>query len=298
MKNCVAYVRERLQRNGKMSQKELTSKRPPIDRCNICGKMDRLTDDHVPPKFWHNSSNKRYSQGLGTYDPEKTSLQFPWTARGGIVFRSICSDCNNRVLGSDTDKPLKDFCDQIRSNLKAGNNYINCRIKPNRIARAVLGHMLAAKDFFDDSCLVDKALREYVLDPDSIPPENLSLLYFVYPYNTIVIGRDIAVKQVTPKLFGSRVPDGMISCLYSYPVGFLLVDSGQNLYLRDMFEFCTKDIDEERDILCTIDSHYYYGTKIPRDPLWPINVSDDIDGTSFLIAGQAMKRLIVAVGKD
>ena len=281
-----------------MAQKELISNRPQIDKCNICEKIDRLTEDHVPPKFWHNSSNKRYSQGLGTYDPEKTTKQFPWTARGGIVFRSICSDCNNRILGSDADKPLKALCDQIHSNLKGGNNYINCHIKPNRVARAVLGHMLAAKDFFDDACVVDKALREYVLDPFAMPPKNLSLFYFVYPYNTIVIGRDVAVKQVTPKLNGSRVPDGMVSCLYSYPVGFLLAEAGQNLYLRDLFEYCSEDIDEENDILCTIDSHHYHGTKIPRDPLWPIKISDDIDGTSILIAGQAMKRLIVAIGKD
>lgn len=131
------------------------------NRCRICGKLDNLTEDHIPPKFWNNSSSKRYSRGFGTNDPEKCCADYPWKARKGIVFQSVCQDCNNRILGSETDKELKKLCDVFKQNLQYNNRFFNCRVKPNRVARAVVGHMLAAKDFYDDKCLVDVALREY-----------------------------------------------------------------------------------------------------------------------------------------
>ena len=248
----------------------LITKRAEYDRCNICGKMEKLTDDHVPPKFWHNSSIKRYSQGLGTYNPEGTQNQFPWKARQGITFKSLCSDCNNRILGSETDRSLQQLCESVKKNMRVGSKHFNCRIKPNRVAQAVAGHMLAAKDYYDDECSIDTELRKYVLNPSQMPPENMSLCYFLYPHNCIVIGRDFVVGKAINMNESYRLPEGTISCIYSYPMGFLLLSDKQKLKLPDLFYYASGDIDEERDILCSRDSQFYPHTQRLRHPLWPI----------------------------
>ena len=275
----------------------LRSNRPAIDNCNICGKVAKLTEDHVPPKFWNNEEHKKYSQGLGAFDPEYAKAQFPWNAPNGLVYRSICSDCNNRILGDETDKPLKEFCDAIKKNLQFRHKYFNCRIKPNCVARAVVGHMLAAKDFYDSECIIDQKLREYVLNPTALPPSDMQLLYFLYPYGYTVIGRDIVVGQCVPRLAGARVPEGTLSCIYAYPVGLLLVERGADLHLKDMFTYCSDAFDEEKEVLCKLDSLYYYGTNVLRDPFWPMNISDQADGISFLLGGASMRSLRIGVEK-
>ena len=273
--------------------------KPKYARCNICGSCAQMTEDHVPPKFWHNSNLKYYSQGFGGYDPPQASSWFPYKSRNGITFQTICADCNNRVLGTK-DKALKDFCDQIkrRSNSKLVLSMLfNCHIHANAVAKAVIGHMLAAKEYYDEDSAIEKVLRPYVLCDKMVPPTNMQLLYFYYPWNYIVVGRDVVVSRLASRNDKYRTPTGVISCLYSYPLAFILTDSNQDLRLRDLFAYCRTNPNSKVDVLFDLNSQFYPGSKELRNALWPMNVSDDSDGVQMLLGGKSLQRLIIGTEK-
>ena len=76
----------------------IKNKRAEIDRCNICGKIDKLSWDHVPPKSVllepDTYADRLFSNGdLPT--PDNCSGHF----QSGIKYRNTCKRCNNIVLG-------------------------------------------------------------------------------------------------------------------------------------------------------------------------------------------------------
>ena len=268
------------------------------ERCNICGEKSKLTEDHVPPKFWNNKTIKYYSQGLGTNDPQKAKTPFPWQARKGIVFRSICEKCNNELLGDKTDIPLKHFIDEIKRGASKMNYspYLNCVISVNRVARAVIGHLLAAKEFYDDKTKTDAQLREFFLNTASLPPDEMYLYFFFYPYDNIVIARDVVPVRPDKRNDPFISPDGTISCLYSYPIAFILRHGGKQkgIKMKDLFSYCSKDIDETKNVLFDYSSCYYPNTTLLRHFAWPINVTEEDDGANGLMGGISTKNLIIA----
>ena len=270
-------------------------------RCNICGCDTQLTDDHVPPKFWNNSKIKYYNQGLGTVKPEERATQsFPWRSSKGIVFHSICEKCNNDLLGNKTDKALKELIDRIKNGLKniQYSHYLNCNIQVNRVARAVVGHMLASKEYYDDQTITDTVLRDFFLDPRALPPNDMHLFYFFYPYDYIVIARDVVPFRLERENDPFVAPTGSISCIYSYPIAFLLShgDESQYFKLKDMFSYCTDNIDEKKEILFDFSTFSYPTTSLPRHFAWPINISTDPDGAMGVMGGESAQSLIIAKG--
>lgn len=72
--------------------------------CNICGKYDVLTKDHVPPKCAITLGpilQKTVSEFFNTKEPVK-----PLRAKNGSYFRTICGNCNSKVLGG-LDKAIE-----------------------------------------------------------------------------------------------------------------------------------------------------------------------------------------------
>lgn len=272
--------------------------KPSTDRCNICGTIAKMTVDHVPPQCWNNTKLKYFSQGFGQYDPPKKQEHcFPHIGRNGITFRSICEKCNTTVLGPK-DKALSDFINQIENKAKRMGGFsslFNCSVYANSVSKAIVGHMLAAKEYYDDSTSVERRLRPYVLDKEALPPYDMQLLYFYYPYKSIVVERDIVLPQVD--YHGSRYgkPLGLISCLFSYPLAVILSNRPQELHLNDLFEYSRRCSNEKTDVIFDLNTQYYPGTREPRDPLWPLNLSEEADGSSFLISGKSAQRLIVGI---
>lgn len=92
-------------------------------------------------------------------------------------------------------------------------------VKINRLCRAICGHLLAAKTFYDDLCLIDANLREYVINMGSLPPEDMSLMYWIYPYPTIILMRDINVGSFNGRY---SLPDGTISIMSSFSMAYIV----------------------------------------------------------------------------
>lgn len=281
MENARSYAREK--RNKK-------------DRCNICGKVSDLTWDHVPPKFCFNDKRTQYNS-IFEISQQK---QYIHIAQNGIKYRSVCAECNNNLLGSNYDKEYKKLVDLLyKLYITPGTipQYLEIQnLKVNKIARAIVGHFLAARnEYFDGK--MENELRKYFLNDKLKPPKQLKLLYYVYIYNTIMIIRD-----VVPKKFGSveySITEGFISCMNSFPLAFILGENCENNPgLYDLFEICTENIEENLNIKIDLLSYMYPNRKELRNPYWPCNIADGETGTSMMLVGDSSNSSIFSQRRD
>ena len=79
-----------------IKMQKVITRGPRVGRCNICGKLGNLTEDHVPPK--------------GSITPEKVGVRslvqtmkavdsrIGQLFQNGVKFRTLCSTCNNVKL--------------------------------------------------------------------------------------------------------------------------------------------------------------------------------------------------------
>lgn len=263
-------------------------KKERVDICNICGKKLPLTWDHVPPKFCFNNVYVKYNSMM-----EKASVNRKSSiSQNGIRFRTICANCNNNLLGAKYDTEYKKLVECLYNIYIDSSNisqYIIIKgLKLNRIARAIVGHILASRE---DYCTgkFEESLRQYFLDETSLPPTGISLLYYTYIYNTIMIIRDIVPKHIGN--IDYDVPSSFMSCLNSFPLAFLLVNDCDNTCgLYNMFEVCTTDIDDEIDLKVDLLSYLYPNQKYARDPYWPCSVHDGETGTSMILATEIAQK--------
>jgi len=130
-------------------------------------------------------------------------------SQSGVNFRSICDTCNNTLLGIHYDPELIKLSRElglfVRTKYRSGialPEQISLLVKTNRVARAVVGHLLAAVPWLasDKPFLVEnqfhESMREYFLDPNKQLPEDLEIYYWLYPSNTYVIVRGLTVGRI------------------------------------------------------------------------------------------------------
>lgn len=258
----------------------IKEKRNKEDYCNICGKLAVLTWDHVPPKSITAGSPVNANslfEGLPSYGSYQKEYQ------NGVKYRSICAECNNVRLGS-LDRIYIDFVNKIRDYIEIGRSpTIDYRvpIQVNKLCRAIVGHFLAAKNFYDMNCMVDKMLREYLLNENLLPKFNL--FYWIYPYDTVFNIRDIVVSGYHEN--DSSLPHGMISVMASYPIAFMITEQNEEIKgLQDLTEMTTTNIDEYVEVPVQTVSAFAPGTNNLRHYVWPCNVGDEI---AFVLVGKA-----------
>jgi hypothetical protein len=115
----------------------------------ICGAYGSLTKDHVPPKGCGNIKDvvlKTFTPQ--TFTKERTPVSY---SQKGSHFRTICGKCNNDLLGAKYDPELIKLYKEVVGIAESAQNnrlilprYHTHFIKPQKIARAVVGHLLAA----------------------------------------------------------------------------------------------------------------------------------------------------------
>lgn len=197
--------------------------------CRICGNLDSLTDDHIPPKNCGNSM----PVFVENFGGEKIISQ------NGAKFKTICGSCNNTILGSGPDKELARIQKEFRKNYSKliinPNSSINLKINPKLLSKSILGHLLAL--FVGDNpkqnlkikpkhSEFSLELREFVLNGKT--PENIEIYYWFYPYDEIKIN-----------IFFGYIPDirysnkKVMGSLFKFePFAFLIVNkNGTNAKL-------------------------------------------------------------------
>ena len=258
-------------------------KRNRIDYCNICGIESELTYDHVPPKCCFNDMKVSPIEKLSG-EQEKFN---PNCTQNGLKYRTICGLCNNGILAK-YDKSIEDVVEQIKSflinNDQLNHSTINLSIRVNAFAKSICGHFLAMKNYYDKNCLIDIALREYVLSPSSLPPKDYQLLMRFYPYSTIFSLRDAVIANMHKTL---SLPNGVISTLSAFPLSFILNQGNNKCEFIDVFKYCSNNIEDVVEIQLDLKSAFYLNTNVLRHEKWPCNISDDSFGIPALLCSSS-----------
>lgn len=148
-----------------------------------------MTWDHIPPRsvcFESDYIANTVMEGI----PEDNNHMIRY--RSGIKYRSICQRCNGELLGT-YDTAYKEFVHSIAQKLHiqrdnpADSIVVSAQI--NRVCRAMIGHVLAARSKFEPEPIPENEMRAYFLN-DKKKMEGIRLYTWIYPYSTILILRD------------------------------------------------------------------------------------------------------------
>jgi hypothetical protein len=194
--------------------------------CNICGKPSQLTRDHIPPQGCVEPTPVEL-RTLTQYLSEPSEK--PTISQSGLNIFSICGHCNNTLLGTEYDPELIEVSKQVASMVRVQRELglslpekIDLSVKPQRLIRSVVGHILAGKLPIPGkppiSAPFPDALRNYFNNPSSNIPDKLEVYYWVYPSNKQIVINSLAI--------GSAMGEGFIagSCLLKFfPLAFWIV---------------------------------------------------------------------------
>lgn len=239
---------------SKVQRSKYATRGPKFGACNICGSMGALSEDHVPPKGCPRVSGMRMHQlievlGAGRVPPHGRQAQ------GGVKYRSICARCNNRLLGTEYDPELIRLAveiDRFLSALRVGvvvPSHTQVRVRSQRLARAVAGHVLAAAIQRPATGAFDQPLANYFLDPKLPFPSDLSLSYWLYPFRQQVVVRDGVI--ISTRISESKATPTYFMLLNFYPLAFLLTTKGSNSYrfnLLSLDNLAQLGIDDDTDL--------------------------------------------------
>lgn len=198
-------------------------KRRRFGLCNLCLKEKNLTWDHVPPKGGIELLPVEIDR-IASELMSGVQAQKPEISHDGLKFRTLCADCNS-LLGQRYDPALNEFAIAVGRFLRTSLHLpeiLHLEIRPTAVARAVLGHLLAAR-LSTVEAFFDPDIRTIVFDPDMAIPDDLSVFYWVHPYAQQIVFRD----ALMPKKRGDFSEFQRIGTLKYFPLGFLVTDASQ-----------------------------------------------------------------------
>jgi hypothetical protein len=220
-------------------------KRGKVGPCNICQQSAALSWDHVPPKGGINlrpvEQSTIFQHLIGNLDKQK-----PHISQNGVKYRTLCKACNEK-LGHRYDPVLNNFALGIGEILKSTTEVpevFHYKTQPVRLIRAILGHLLAAKNVIDNSEF-DQQIRDFLFDDNAQVPEEVKIFYWIYPHEEIVVVRDVLMSSERGNFgrFGH-----FIGILKYFPVAYLVCNLSQYEELDELTFYRDLEIDETVDI--------------------------------------------------
>ncbi|RYY02146.1 MAG: hypothetical protein EOO53_14005 [Gammaproteobacteria bacterium] len=196
------------------------TKGPTLGKCNICALTNqKLTSDHVPPKGTIKFPRMKLHSIIDFLEAKDGMPQKGREFQQGVKFRTICESCNSNIIGSQYDPALIKLCNDISDYLQSQivrPTVMSFRAQPDLVARAIAGHILSiGVEHFPRGEMGD-ALAEFVLNPNSSPPNGLAIHYWLYPYweQVSIRGAGLLVRFGTPPL--------VISLIKFTPIAFMI----------------------------------------------------------------------------
>ena len=195
--------------------------------CNICGSYGKLTRDHIPPQgcVKPKAVELKTLSAYLTEPIEKTGT----LSQSGLNVRSICANCNSKLLGTEYDQALIDVSQRVAGLVKVSREQgialparISITVQPQRMMRAVIGHVLAGKvpssEAPPKSAPYPDGLRQYFLDPSRNIPSEVEVYYWLYPSNEQRVINSLGLGSTEGK---GCIPSSCI--LKFFPLAFWLV---------------------------------------------------------------------------
>jgi hypothetical protein len=241
---------------SKKLEKRVLTRGPEYGFCVICGEYAKLTRDHVPPE----GCNNNVDVVLQIFQPESahskpTQKTF---SQGGTHFRTLCERCNSYRLGAKYDPELVRLSNEV-TNIALATierkivlpQRISAFMRPQKVARSVIGHILAATAVEETkkgplSAPFQNSLRHYFLNEDESLPAEVDIYYWVYPSR-----RQVVVKN-SGKLSWKRKGLLLGHILKFLPLGFwVLWERPKNISLN--LSALVPDKNMGIDQLCQVD---------------------------------------------
>ncbi len=170
----------------------IATRGPKSGQCNVCGEVGLLTEDHTPPKGCYLPKQVEIQTLLrrlsDTHEGHKSRF-----SQNGVKYRTLCSRCNNTLLGATYDVPFISFVNDVARLLTSTLTLPDVLVvpgQPQAIMRALLGHLSAQGVGRYPKGPLTEALRDYFLDTSMPLPEQLHVYYWAYPFRSHVMARD------------------------------------------------------------------------------------------------------------
>ena len=155
-----------------------------VGKCQLCGKNEELTFEHVPPKAAFNDKPVLVQKHEHMFNEKSYVYGKSMRSNQGAGSYSLCKLCNNNT-GTWYARDFADFTQQGMENLDKLEtvhryNIAYFKIKPLNVLKQILTMFLSV----DKSGYLqkDKKLVSYLLDKES---NDLPEKYKVYLYNTL-----------------------------------------------------------------------------------------------------------------
>ena len=181
-----------------------------------------MTWDHIPPKGSIRATKIGVKNLTQFHEKEKLDPQIQRISQDGLKFRSICYYCNNTRLGKNFDPYLNNFSRSVAQIIKVNKNIylpssFPVNLKPQRVARSVIGHLLAAEIREDmqsplESIPMQDAMRDYFLNTSQDLPSELTLYLWPYWANRRVLLRGACIANIL-----STKEDYLLGDFLKYP---------------------------------------------------------------------------------
>lgn len=264
-----------------MTRANIRFKREKVGLCNICRTTQPLTWDHVPPQGAISITDIEQRGVLAKLTDIGGEEQYD-ISQNGVKYRTVCKQCNE-MLGHRYDPSLIKFTDTVGSIIKTTLTLprtIPVNAQPIAVVKSILGHALAAKGHVDD-VVMDQQMRPCVLDEKLPIPDTLHVFYWLFPYNCVVILRDIAM----PAVRGQFKDFGFFNVLKYFPLGYLICDRAKYEGLPELtlfrmlgtYDTATIDID----------------LKAFRHPQWP----ESSEGNNIVAGCKSIESSVFATGR-
>lgn len=253
-------------------------KRRRIGPCNVCGVVGPLSWDHVPPKGGIELAPVEIDRVTATF-LSGLALERPEISHDGLKFRTLCAKHNSH-LGALYDPALNDFARTVGRFLRttlALPPVLHVEARPTAIARAVLGHILAARLSSEDS-FCDHLIREVVLDPERPIPDDVNIFYWIYPYAQQIVLRN----ALMPLRRGDFSKFQQFALLKYFPVAYLVTTAPVYEGLDSLTAWRNEPAAAKASIPLRL--------KVARDPYWPEAAAHD----NFLFGGEELMQSVQA----
>ncbi|HUI31801.1 MAG TPA: hypothetical protein VLX91_16450 [Candidatus Acidoferrales bacterium] len=203
-------------------------------------------------------------------------------SQNGAKYRTICKQCNE-IMGSKYDTVINSFAISVGKYLRTALTLppvLNHPTRPGALIRGILGHLIAVK-VQHDQVAFDKNVAPAVLDESSPLPDDVFVYYWLYPYETSIVIRDLFISYVP---LGVK---GFFLChlLKYFPVAYLVTDKP---FFRSLPELTNYRALSPRDEVAI---------PIYLKSVMPLNWPETTDDCHVLLGGESLQNSVFAVPK-